>query len=307
MLLRDVLDDRKPESRAAVRLAAALVHAVEPLEDVAEVRFRNADARIAHDERVIADAHRDRAVVAVVADRVVHEVVDQFIQKRTVAADHRRSSDHLHCHAAHHRGAFQRFRALQSEVIEIDRLLRRLDVLLVQLGQRDDVGNERQHAVGLAPDALGKDRHVPILRHAVFDHLRIAGDRGQRRLEFVRDVRGERAANALHAVLFADVVHGDDRRRAHAVLPHVVILQTHRMPEQFHRRALAAAHAAQKGMHNLRQIGNAVKPRALHMQQRARRGIAAQRLPFEVEGNDALLHGVQNPEQRRVVHAYLPS
>ena len=43
--LADVLDDRKPQSRAAGRLAAALVHAVEPLEDAALVKIGRASCR----------------------------------------------------------------------------------------------------------------------------------------------------------------------------------------------------------------------------------------------------------------------
>ena len=51
MDLRDVPDDREPETGSSGLPAASTVHAVEALEDAFEVARRDPDAVIAHDQR----------------------------------------------------------------------------------------------------------------------------------------------------------------------------------------------------------------------------------------------------------------
>ena len=93
---------------------------------------------------------------------------------------------------------------------QVDRL-RRHGVALVELGQADDIVDERDEARGLGVDVADEARQILGPDHAVFDQLGAADDALQRRFELVRDIRRELAAVALGKLLLRDVKGQNDR------------------------------------------------------------------------------------------------
>src|SRR6185436_4963653 len=86
--LRDLPDDGETEAAA---VGAGAQHAVEALEDAPALRGRDAGAVVldAQEYRrgVRRHAHRDLAAGLRVADRVVEEVVQHFLQQEGIAPD----------------------------------------------------------------------------------------------------------------------------------------------------------------------------------------------------------------------------
>ena len=71
VLFADLPHDGKAEPRAAGGLAAALIDAIETLENARLMRLRDADAGVPHGQHMMVHTHRNGAIVAVVADRVI--------------------------------------------------------------------------------------------------------------------------------------------------------------------------------------------------------------------------------------------
>ena len=201
MVLHGVLDDGKAEARAAACLRVALVHAVEALEDAALVLRRDADARIGHgDERLavpFTDAHGHAATLDVVLDGVVAEVIDDLVQKPPYASDGLAPALDGDRDVLLRRRGLEIVRRLLRKREQVDRLARHF-VALVELGQADDVADQRDKALRFFPDMADEAGDVLLLHHTVFQQLRAADDALQRRFELVRHVRREFTANVSH-------------------------------------------------------------------------------------------------------------
>ena len=84
--------------------------------------------------------------------------------------------------------------------------------MLIQPRQANDVLDQRNKALRLGADAPDKLRYVLRLDKPVFEQLRAAEDRLERRFQFVRNIGGELASAALGKDLIGDI--DDEQRRA---------------------------------------------------------------------------------------------
>ena len=217
-----MLDDRQAESRAADLLGVALVHAVETFKNTLAVCLRNADAGIRdREDRLLlgaADLHMYRALLHIIFDRVVTEIVEHFL--------------HNDRHALHRGGfALQRDRDLPCfgsgaqllqyifrDLVEIKREHLLGEALVIQAGQTDNILDQCDHACGLVADAQGKPADVLFLDHAAFHHVGNAVDRSQRGFQLMGDVCGEFPPQGIALFTLGDVQQHHDRA-GHAVFP----------------------------------------------------------------------------------------
>ena len=214
VILHGVLDDRQSETRAAGRLGVALIHAVEALEHAALMLRRDADAGIGDGDAAAVGIGGDRHVhapaVAVILDGVVAEVIDDLVDQAANAGNDGRLARDADRDAARGRGVVQILRRLLRHGEQVDRF-RRHGGALVELGQADDVVDERDEARGLGVNVADEARQIVGLDHAVFNQLGAADDALQRRFEFVRDICRELPAIALCELLLRDVEGQNDR------------------------------------------------------------------------------------------------
>ena len=205
----------------------ALVHAVEALEDAALVLRRDADARVGHgDERLavlFADRHLHAAALDIVLDGVVAEVIDDLVQKPPHAAHPRALALHGDRHVFLPGGSLHIVRRLLRKREQVDRFTRHL-VAFVELGEADDIADQRDEALRLLADVADEAGHILLLHHAVFQQLRAADDALQRRFELVRHIRREFAAILLRRLAVGDIEgqqHRADHRLAGGDAAHV--------------------------------------------------------------------------------------
>ena len=219
--LGDVLDDREPQPGAAHVAAAPLVHAVEPLEDARQVLALDAGSLVADldDQRSVAQRrfHRHRLARLAVLHRVVHEVDERLFEQRHVDL---RAERFL---AAHADGDVF---PVGLEGAELDRRVehgadggrlghhRPALALLLELREEQQVVDDGVEPVRLpgddAEELLGGLR---LAHRAVEQRLHEPLDRGDRRAEFVGDVRDEIAPEILEPADARHVVQ--DHHRAH--------------------------------------------------------------------------------------------
>ena len=249
VLFADLPYDGKAEPRAAGGLAAALIDAIETLENARLMRLRDADAGVPHGQHMMVHTHRNGAIVAVVADRVIDKIVDQLGKQRAVAGDDRGFPGQRDRRVLPHGGGLERLDILLRQLIKIDLLGFGHDLRFVQLGQLDDIGDELEHALGFTVDARGELLDVLLLGHAGFDHFGVAGNRGQRRFQLMRNVRRK--------LLLAAVVHVREVEDRAAALPAgdtVVIQQLHRMAVQLKNFRVAVARGTKERRNPVVQI-----------------------------------------------------
>ncbi|MNW53347.1 hypothetical protein D3C74_309050 [compost metagenome] len=211
MVRRDVLDDAQAQARAARVARARGVDPVEALEHALLLALGDPDALV--DDRdldeVSHDAHADPdpRVLARVGDRVVEQVADRGHEQRVVAVDDRvevsadrqddalalgvgaRPVDGLLDHAAHGHGRDGLERAGDLEARELDDLL-------------DQRGQARGLLLHAPREAADRDRVV----RRVLDGLGEQRERPHRRLELVRDVDDEVAADRVDAPCLGPVL-----------------------------------------------------------------------------------------------------
>ena len=86
-----MFDDRKAKSRTAGRLRAALIDTVETLKNPLLMLRRDPDPGILYREEGMSvlrsRRHRHRSVLLVITDRIVAQVVDQFLHELPVRKD----------------------------------------------------------------------------------------------------------------------------------------------------------------------------------------------------------------------------
>ena len=86
-----MFDDRKAKSRTAGRLRAALIDTVETLKNPLLMLRRDPDPGILYREEGMSvlrsRRHGHRSVLLVISDRIVAQVVDQFLHKLPVRKD----------------------------------------------------------------------------------------------------------------------------------------------------------------------------------------------------------------------------
>ena len=281
VILHSVLDDRQSEARAAGRLGVALIHAVEALEHTRLMLRRDADAGVGDGDAAAAGIGRDRHVhapaVTVVLDGVVAEVIDDLIDQAADAGQDGRLPRDTDRHVARGRGVVQVLRRLLRHGEQVDRL-RRHGVALVELGQADDIVDERDEARGLGVDMADEARQILGLDHAVFDQLGAADDALQRRFQLVGHVGREFPAAALGVGLLGHIEGQNDAADA-------VALRLD--PADVHLIVPAAAHRPQLAVARL--------PCRLHR---------VAHFPAPVDGQKVLPHrsgvGAEHPAGRRI-------
>ena len=206
-----MLDDRQPEPGAAGRPRPRRVGPVEALEDALEVPLRDADA-------LVADGDLHLAVAAAGADRhpgadraVGHRVVDQVDQRRDqlgLAAAHGQPA----LAAGHHRdagglgGQPGPVHRLGHHVVHLDDRRRRQRLGALQPGQLDQLGDQPAEPVALVLHPLGEAADRLRVVGRALHRLGEQGQRAHRRLELVRDVRDEVAADRVQPTLLGHVV-----------------------------------------------------------------------------------------------------
>ena len=197
MGLDDPANDRKAEPRASRVGRAGALAAVEPLEDVGQVRFRDADARVDDGDPRLpglgVDADDDAAAGLRVPQAVLHEVVEDLLEPAGVGEDVDRKPRHLgrKLQVAIAGRGLEVFHGLGDEPPEIQ----------VREGER--------HAAALAAcqeeEVLRDPREVPHFEDRVADglavllrrpflferHLERAAEHGQGRAQLVGDVGDE--------------------------------------------------------------------------------------------------------------------
>lgn len=175
-----VLDDGKAEARAAHLLGAALVHAVESLENPLPVLDGDADSRVrdGEDRRAITLLHRDRdaAIPAVVLDGVVAQVVDDAREELRDSGDCRAVATHRQRDSARPCRLLKRAHRLPCEREQVALLAPHVGRALVKVREADDVVNEAHHAHRLAVNPRVESGEVIVPHHAAGEKLRRACD-----------------------------------------------------------------------------------------------------------------------------------
>ena len=206
-----VLYDRKAEAGAADLLGVALVNAVEALENALLLLGRNADAVILDRQQrraaLAPDVDFDKAAGAVVFDGVFAEIVNYRVEKlRNAVYD-----GALAAYGERNLRTLGRLREViglsARDGEQIDVLALHILRALVEVRKLDDVLDQRDHTLCLGLDLAEKMRNVLGLDDAVCQKLRAAGDGVQRRLQLVRDVGGELAAQLLGLLLLGGIEH----------------------------------------------------------------------------------------------------
>ena len=174
-------------------------------------------------------------------------------------------------------------------------------------GEVQEIVHQPLHPAGVAEDGAQEHAaHLAIGREGE-EGLRVAGDRGERRLELVGDVRHEVPAHRLQAPELGQVVHdehrpargeraGVEQHRA-AVEVHLAVLD--RVPGEHRVHHLAGG----LGPEQLRQVGQHVE--RLVAQQAAGRRVGGHDVAPPVGGDDALHHGLHQGGALRLLPAQL--
>ena len=137
-----MLDDGKTQAGAADRLGTALIDPVESFKDPLLVFSGNADAGISDLQEdvltVIGNGNGNPAVLLVILDGIITEVVDDALQQLPVAVDIRRLSGYLHGYAAGQLPA-DVIHHLTAELIEIHSFPPDHGGFVIQMRKPDDV------------------------------------------------------------------------------------------------------------------------------------------------------------------------
>ena len=189
-----MLDNGQAQSRAADGAGVALIHPVEPLKDPALLCRRDADAGIPDSEgyilRRLPGFHGDAAAGDIVFHRIFAEVVHRFRQQPPDAGHGGRRSDRRQRHVPSRRQLCQGTDCFQRQILKIHRLRRQLSAL-VQLGQADNVVDERHQPFCLLMDPAQEAGAVLRLCKSRFQQLRAADDGLQRRFQLMGHIGGE--------------------------------------------------------------------------------------------------------------------
>jgi len=276
MRLRDVADDRQPQSGASHRCVAATVEA---LEDAIALVFRNARAVVLDFEadRIAGhDAHGDAAAAAAMRDGVVDEVGDQLAQQQRVAAHAnrrwRRLVGDVDAALPRRRDQLQRRRLRQFAEVDRRQTLVGADVR-IGASQQQQLGQQAAQVGDAVADLDQRPAKqvVIVLAQRVLD---LRSDLGERRPHLMRRVGDQLLPARLQHLDAAGVVVESGEQRRHLG----------RHPGEIDRREIG------------RRPGRDARAQALERAQAAdervpdqhRRGDDEQRLPHQRIGNDAL-------------------
>ena len=173
---------------------------------------RDAHARVADGEEgasvAAAGLHGDRAAGAVVLDAVFNEVGDHLLQQRRIAGNDDLPAFHREGQLCLPGQGHELLRTVLGQSKQIHRL-HLLGHLFVQAGEAEDVLDEGQQAAALLVDLAAQEACIGGIRHTGGEHLRIAGDGGQRCAQLMGHIGGELAAAGLGAAGAGHVLEED--------------------------------------------------------------------------------------------------
>ena len=218
--IHDLLRQRQPDARAQLRLRR-LVDLIEPVEDVGQLRRRDARAAVAdgHARRAARgnvarglDAHPNGPGLWRELDRVGEEVVDGLLKLLGVGEDldrHARAAD-LERQRLPRRHRLERLRDAFDERAEVERAGVERRPPGFEAGHVEDLVDEVEHAAGVAArevDLLGhRRRQRPV--EARLEVVERTERQRERRPELVADVREEGALGRVER-LQAPRLRGD--------------------------------------------------------------------------------------------------
>ena len=180
-----------------------------------------------------------------------------------------------------------------AQGVQLNRLKRGRVAALVQLGQTDDVLDQRQQPARLGADFARKRRDVLGPHNAVFHDLGIAHDAGQRGFELVRNVGGELLPLAFRLIALGDIHNKQHRGVALSVLCDRACRQRVNAPVLFHAAVCALAGQCVLNHADVLRIAaqrHVAALRAVLREQCAHRAIGKQNIALRGEQHQPLVH-----------------
>jgi len=303
--LRDVLDDREPQTRAAAGARAAAVDAVEALGQARQVLARDAGAGVGDLDRHAAVAARlqpqlDAARGLRVAHRVVDEVADGALQFVATARQlpSRRKLERERVPALRERLAVDEH--LLQQRCGIEPLAGGRARAAFQRGQRQQVGHQRLHALGLLRHQREHARALGLGQRQRRQRLDEARQHGERGADLVRDVGDEVAPHGVDALALGDVL-----RQQQALVVAVGAQQQGELAAGAvrcgHRQGLGLRLAMQPGDEGRRahEVADALLAVALRVQAElvGRDAVAPFDVVLRVEQHDAVGRGLDRAQE----------
>ena len=128
----------------------------------------------------------------IVPDRVVREIIDQLLHLLPVGAENRLAACEGDADAVLVRLDLQLLHAVLRNGIEIERLRLLLGAgAEIQLREADNIVDELEETLRVLMNFLSEPDCILLRGNPGFNQLRVSGDRRERRLELMRDIRGE--------------------------------------------------------------------------------------------------------------------
>ncbi len=193
----------------------ALVHPIEPLENPPLMRCRNPDSIVSYDNadmilRTI-DDHIHCAVLPVILDGIITQIVDHFIQYPVYSPDCCLFPEQIERDIPLLCLYLQAPQYLLRQFIQIHLFLLVRDAPAVQLRNHDDIIHQSDQPLCLLINGLGEIHHGISSRTALLHQLREPGDGCKRRLQFMGDIGSKLPAQRFPLFLLRNVENNDNR------------------------------------------------------------------------------------------------
>ena len=226
----DLLDDGQAQSRAAGGPGPGLVHPVEPVEYVDQIRLGNADARIGHrhpgHSAVAADLRLHKAPLRGILDGVVHQVIEHLAQLLGVPG----SLDlvlyrHFQANIPLLRQGPQPPGGIVHQLVQLQQLGLELHAPAIDMHQGEQIAHDGVEPVDLPVDVAQEfPGHIRVVGLLVQQRLQQDLHGRQGRLQFVGGVGHELIAALVQA--FQALAHHVERLRQLGEL----VVPPHRYP-----------------------------------------------------------------------------
>ena len=153
----------------------------------------------------------NKATLPVVADGILHQILQQLLQKLPVTQDCGLPAEALQAYPPLPGGDLQIGADLFGKAQQLHTLGLGGGLGAVQLGELDDVIDEIQKAGCVFADFSGKTQLLISIHHFVFNQLGIAGNGGKRRFQLVRHI-GRKFSAQLFPLLPLRYIHSQYHR-----------------------------------------------------------------------------------------------